>query len=99
MITDLLDKNTNAECSDIIKEACQDSYQRLIFPSIEREIRNEITETADENAMKVFATNLKQLLMQPPVKGKTVIGLDPGYRTGWQGGGSLTKQARCLTQR
>ena len=82
MITDLLNKNTNAECSDIIKEACQDSYQRLIFPSIEREIRNEITETADENAMKVFATNLKQLLMQPPVKGKTVIGLDPGYRTG-----------------
>lgn len=78
----LLVKGTNPLCSDIIREACTDSYNRLIFPSIEREIRNELTETASENAMKVFAVNLKQLLMQPPVKGKTVIGLDPGYRTG-----------------
>lgn len=72
----------NALCADIIKEACTDAYQRLIFPSIEREIRNELTDTAAENAMKVFAVNLKQLLMQPPVKGKTVLGLDPGFRTG-----------------
>ena len=72
----------NAVCADIIKEACEDAYQRLIFPSIEREIRNELTDTAAENAMKVFAVNLKQLLMQPPVKGKTVLGLDPGFRTG-----------------
>ncbi|MCD8026642.1 MAG: RNA-binding transcriptional accessory protein [Clostridiales bacterium] len=75
-------KDTNMLCADIIKEACSDAYQRLIFPSIEREIRNDLTEKADENAMKVFAVNLKQLLMQPPVKGKTVLGLDPGYRTG-----------------
>lgn len=78
----LLDKGINPLCSDIIREACTDAYNRLIFPSIEREIRNELTKTASENAMKVFAVNLKQLLMQPPVKGKTVIGLDPGYRTG-----------------
>lgn len=72
----------NDLCSDIIKEACADAYQRLIFPSIEREIRSALTENACENSMKVFAINLKQLLMQPPVKGKTVLGLDPGYRTG-----------------
>lgn len=77
-----LDKGTNALCSDILKAAGEDAYTRLILPSIEREIRAELTETASENAMKVFATNLKQLLMQPPVKGKTVLGLDPGYRTG-----------------
>lgn len=77
-----LDKGTNALCSDILKAAGEDAYTRLIFPPIEREIRAELTETASENAMKVFATNLKQLLMQPPVKGKTVLGLDPGYRTG-----------------
>lgn len=61
----LLDKDTNPLCSDIIKEAGADAYQRLISPSIEREIRSELTETADENAIKVFALNLKQLLMQP----------------------------------
>ena len=72
----------NDLCSDIIKEAGSDAYQRLIFPSIEREIRSALTENACENSMKVFAINLKQLLMQPPVKGKTVLGLDPGYRTG-----------------
>lgn len=74
--------DTNMLCSDIIKQACEDAYQRLIFPSIEREVRNDLTDTAAENAMKVFAVNLKQLLMQPPVKGKVVLGLDPGYRTG-----------------
>lgn len=72
----------NNLCSDIIKEAGAGAYQRLIFPSIEREIRSTLTENACENSMKVFAINLKQLLMQPPVKGKTVLGLDPGYRTG-----------------
>ncbi|MBQ9471667.1 MAG: RNA-binding transcriptional accessory protein [Ruminococcus sp.] len=77
-----LDKGTNPLCSDILRATAEDAYTRLIFPSIEREIRSELTETASENAMKVFATNLKQLLMQPPVKGKTVLGLDPGYRTG-----------------
>ena len=77
-----LDKGSNSLCSDIIRDAAEDAYTRLISPSIEREIRSELTESADENAMKVFAVNLKQLLMQPPVKGKTVLGLDPGYRTG-----------------
>ena len=82
VIRQALDKGTNPLCSDILKEAGEDAYSRLIFPSIEREIRAELTENASESAMKVFATNLKQLLMQPPVKGKTVLGLDPGYRTG-----------------
>ena len=77
-----VDRGTNPLCSDILREAGDDAYSRLIFPSIEREIRAELTETAAENAIKVFAVNLKQLLMQPPVKGKTVLGLDPGYRTG-----------------
>ncbi|MGN0455127.1 MAG: Tex family protein [Ruminococcus sp.] len=67
---------------NIVREACADAYQRLIFPSIEREIRNDLTEKADESAIKVFSVNLKQLLMQAPVKGKVVMGLDPGYRTG-----------------
>ncbi|MCH5297030.1 MAG: RNA-binding transcriptional accessory protein [Ruminococcus sp.] len=75
-------RETNSLCTDIIKAACDDAYQRLIFPSIEREVRNDLTDNASENAMKVFAVNLKQLLMQPPVKGKVVLALDPGYRTG-----------------
>ena len=82
LIDKLLDRNTNPLCSDLLRAAGEDAYNRLIFPSIEREIRSELTDAAAENAMKVFATNLKQLLMQPPVKGKTVLGLDPGYRTG-----------------
>ncbi|MBQ3432520.1 MAG: RNA-binding transcriptional accessory protein, partial [Clostridia bacterium] len=82
MISTSTDKHTNPQCSDILSAAGEDAYTRLIFPSIERELRAELTDTASENAMKVFATNLKQLLMQPPVKGKTVLGLDPGYRTG-----------------
>ena len=82
VIYKLLDRGINPLCTDIIREACADAYQRLIFPSIEREIRNELTDASADSAMKVFAVNLKQLLMQPPVKGKTVLGLDPGYRTG-----------------
>ena len=69
-------------CAAAVKEACDDAYSRLVFPSVEREIRNELTESADEAAIKVFGTNLRQLLLQPPIKGKTAIGLDPGYRTG-----------------
>ncbi len=72
----------NSPCSNAVKEAGADSYSRLIFPSIEREVRNELTEKAAEQAIRVFGTNLHQLLMQPPVKGKIAIGLDPGYRTG-----------------
>lgn len=74
--------NGNDACSDIVTDACNDAYKRLIYPAIEREVRNDLTAAAEESAMKVFAVNLKQLLMQPPVKGKTVLGLDPGFRTG-----------------
>ena len=69
-------------CADLVRQAAEDSYSRLIFPSIEREIRAELTEQAAEQAIKVFAVNLRQLLMQPPVKGNVAMGLDPGYRTG-----------------
>ena len=70
------------ECSEMVKSAGEDAYERLIFPSVEREIRAELTDMADEQAIKLFAVNLRQLLMQPPVKGHVAIGLDPGYRTG-----------------
>ncbi len=69
-------------CSDAVYEACKDAYSRLIFPSVEREIRKDLTEKAQTGAIKVFAINLRQLLMQPPVKGRVAMGLDPGYRTG-----------------
>ena len=72
----------SGELSDKVREAIADSYTRLIFPSVENEIRNEMTEKADEQAIALFALNLRNLLMQPPVKGFTAIGLDPGYRTG-----------------
>ncbi len=68
--------------SAYLQSAIEDAYKRLIFPSIEREIRNELTETAEEQAIRVFGENLKNLLLQPPVHGKTVLGLDPGFRTG-----------------
>lgn len=67
---------------EILADAIDDSYKRLIAPSIEREIRNELTESAQEKAIKVFAENLKQLLLQPPIKNKTVLAVDPGFRTG-----------------
>lgn len=70
------------DCSRLVWEAVQDGYQRLIEPSLEREIRAHLTEIASEDAIKVFAANLRQLLLQPPVKGRVVLGLDPGYRTG-----------------
>ena len=70
------------KCSELVKAACDDAYTRLIFPSVERELRAELTERADEQSIKVYSANLRQLLMQPPVKGHTAIGLDPGYRTG-----------------
>ena len=69
-------------CLECVKEAATDAYDRLIFPSIEREIRSSLSEAASEKAIKVFSVNLKYLLMQPPVKGKVAMGLDPGYRTG-----------------
>lgn len=68
--------------SGYVARAVEDSYNRLMAPSIENEVRNELTETAGEQAMKVFAENLRNLLLQPPVKGRVVLGLDPAYRTG-----------------
>ena len=70
------------ETKEFLELSIEDSYKRLIFPSIEREIRSNLTERAEEEAIKVFALNLKPLLMQPPVKGKTVMGIDPAFRTG-----------------
>ncbi len=69
-------------CTETVREAGADAYDRLIYPSIEREIRNMLTKNAADSAIKVFALNTKELLLAPPVKGKVVIGLDPGYRTG-----------------
>lgn len=81
VLTGLHVKNASAS-SDLVRNAADDAYSRLIFPSIEREIRNELTDRACEDSIKVFSKNTAQLLMQPPVKGKVTIGLDPGYRTG-----------------
>ena len=67
---------------DFVKAAAEDAYDRLIYPSLEREMRASLTERADEGAIGQFALNLKPLLMQPPVKGKVTMGLDPGYRMG-----------------
>lgn len=81
LITSGLIKEDN-ELSEIVKEAAEDSYSRLLFPSIEREIRNNLTENADEVAIKTFCINLKSLFMQPPVKNMITLGFDPAYRTG-----------------
>ena len=70
------------ECSEIVKQAGADSYTRLIAPSIEREVRAELFESASEQAIKMFELNLKPLLMQPPMKDKITMGWDPAYRTG-----------------
>ena len=72
----------NPYTSGYLKEAAEDSYKRLIAPSIEREIRNELTEQAEDGAIKVFGKNLAQLLMQPPITGRVVLGWDPAFRTG-----------------
>ena len=74
--------NDNIQIKKIIVQAIEDSYKRLIFPSIEREVRNTLTEVAQERAINVFGQNIKSLLLQPPVKGKVVIGFDPAFRTG-----------------
>ena len=69
-------------CATLVGAACEDAYSRLIFPSVEREVRSELTDAASEDAIKLFGVNLRQLLLAPPVKGKITLGLDPGYRTG-----------------
>ena len=75
-------KSTESPCTRAVLEAVEDADDRLIEPSIEREIRSALTQRAATAAIKVFSTNLRQLLLQPPVKGKVALGLDPGYRTG-----------------
>ncbi len=72
----------NEYTTPVLKEVIQDSYDRLIAPAIEREIRNDLTEKAEDGAINVFGKNLEQLLLQPPVKGKVVLGWDPAFRTG-----------------
>lgn len=73
---------TTSNFTDVLKEAIEDGYNRLIKPAIEREVRNTLTEKAEDGAITVFGQNLKQLLMQPPIAGKTVLGWDPAFRTG-----------------
>ena len=73
---------SKSPCAEYLEAACEDSYKRLIAPSIDTEIRNLLTDRAQEAAIKIFAKNLNGLLLQPPVKNRTVLGLDPGYRTG-----------------
>lgn len=75
-------KNDRSSSAWIIREAIEDAYKRLIQPSIEREIRTELTEKGEEQAIHIFSENLKNLLLQPPLKGKVVLGVDPAYRTG-----------------
>lgn len=72
----------DSPCGMLVKAAAEDSFSRLLFPAVEREIRRELTETAAAAAIKIFASNLRQLLMGAPIKNKTVLGVDPGYRTG-----------------
>lgn len=74
--------NGNTDCAKLIEEAADDGYDRLIQPSIEREVRAILTDKASEQAIKMFEVNLRPLLLQPPVKGKVTLGLDPAYRTG-----------------
>ena len=74
--------NEQSIFSDVKASAVADAYKRLMFPALERDIRNELTESADEQAIKVFGVNLKNLLLQPPLAGHVIMGLDPGYRTG-----------------
>lgn len=74
--------NNGSEAGQYVEAAVEDAYKRLIQPAIEREIRNELTDAAQEQAMQVFKVNLKNLLMQAPIRGQVVLGLDPGYRTG-----------------
>lgn len=72
----------NPDCNVLLKEAAADSLKRLLLPSLERELRNTLTERAEDSSIKVFKENLKSLLLQPPVKGYSVMGFDPGFRTG-----------------
>jgi len=80
--SEILEPSGNSLCTETVRAAGADAYDRLIFPSIEREIRAMLSEKANAAAIRNFAVNLRELLLQPPVKGKVAMGLDPGYRTG-----------------
>lgn len=82
LIEDMVISNRQSIVFPYMQQAIEDSYKRLIAPSIEREIRGQLTEKAEEQAIKIFGENLNNLLLQPPIKGKIVMGIDPGYRTG-----------------
>ncbi|MBQ4266536.1 MAG: RNA-binding transcriptional accessory protein [Clostridia bacterium] len=74
--------NPPSACCEVVRSAAKDAWSRLIFPSLERELRNELTDRANAGAIRVFGQNVKQLLMQPPIRGKVTLGVDPGFRTG-----------------
>ncbi|MGV2622568.1 Tex family protein [Halobacillus sp. ACCC02827] len=78
----VIHRNTVGKMRELLAAAIQDSYKRLIQPSVEREIRNALSEQAEEQAIEVFSSNLRSLLLQPPLKGKVVLGIDPAFRTG-----------------
>ncbi|CDO04130.1 30S ribosomal protein S1 [Oceanobacillus picturae] len=78
----VIHRSTIGEVKEVLERAIDDSYKRLIQPSIEREIRNALSEKAEDQAIDVFSKNLKNLLLQPPLKGKTILGVDPAFRTG-----------------
>ena len=82
LLEGLIIKNSNSSTKLYLVNSILDGYKRLLFPSIERELRNNLTEKAEEEAIKVFSLNLEPLLMQPPIKGKVVMAVDPGFRTG-----------------
>src|SRR5690606_23847014 len=81
-IDSIILKNEDHIFTDNLLDAIEDAFKRLLFPALEREIRNELTETADEHAISTFAENMKNLLLQPPLSQKVVMGIDPAFRTG-----------------
>lgn len=81
-VDDVVITNDHSIFTSWLQDAVEDAYKRLLLPSLERELRNELTEIADQHAIETFATNLKNLLMQPPLKNQVVMGIDPAYRTG-----------------
>ena len=81
-IDDIVISNDLSIFTERLQDSVEDAYKRLLFPSLERELRSELTDIADAHAIETFATNLGNLLMQPPLDNKVVMGLDPAYRTG-----------------
>nr|CDQ37496.1 30S ribosomal protein S1 [Virgibacillus halodenitrificans] len=82
LVKKVIKRDANEQIVALLKEAINDSYKRLIQPSVEREIRSGLTEKAEQQAIEVFSKNLNNLLLQPPLKGKTILGVDPAFRTG-----------------